>query len=93
MVRDNLRPSAQCSKAASTALAVLVQILRAFHFRDRFTFISLSQKYVRPHLEFAMQAWCSCTNQDREALKKVQKRAVGTVSGLKAAHMSRNFLE
>jgi hypothetical protein len=41
MVSDNLRPSEKCNKAASTALAVLAQILRAFHFRDRFTFINL----------------------------------------------------
>ena len=30
-VRDNLKPSQQCRKAAST---VLSQIMRAFHYRD-----------------------------------------------------------
>jgi hypothetical protein len=35
------------------------------------------------HVEFAVQAWSPWTLQDREALEKVQKRAVGMVSGLK----------
>jgi hypothetical protein len=34
---------------------MLGQIARAFHFRDRFTFISLDKQYVRPHLAFAVQ--------------------------------------
>jgi hypothetical protein len=57
--------------------------MRAFHFRDRFTFFSLYKQYVRPHLELAVQAWCPWTQQDRELLKRVQKCAVGMVSGLK----------
>jgi hypothetical protein len=40
-VCGNLKPSSQCSKAAGTAAAVLGQILRAFHYRDRPTFKSL----------------------------------------------------
>jgi ribonuclease P/MRP protein subunit RPP40 len=84
-VSNNLRPGPQCAKAAKTASAVLRQIARAFHFRDRFTFISLYKQYVRPHLEFAVQAWNSWTQQDIEVLERVQKRAVGMVSGLRGA--------
>ncbi len=32
---SNLKPEAQCSKAAGTTAAVLEQISRAFHYRDR----------------------------------------------------------
>lgn len=53
---SNLRPGAQCSKVARTASAVLGQISRAFHYRDRYTFMNLYKQYVRPHLEFAIQA-------------------------------------
>jgi hypothetical protein len=82
MVSNNLKPSAQCHKAAKTAAAVLAQISRAFHFRDRHTFVNLYKQYVRPHIEFAVQAWSPWTQQDKEALETVQKRAVSMVSGL-----------
>jgi len=52
-----LKPSAQCAKAAQTAAGVLSQISRAFHYRDRKTWIGLYKTYVRPHLEYAVQAW------------------------------------
>jgi hypothetical protein len=84
-VSSNLRPGAQCAKAARKASAVLGQISRAFHFRDRHTFLNLYKQYVRPHLEFAVQAWSPWTQQDKELLEKVQKKAVGMVSGLRGA--------
>jgi hypothetical protein len=82
-VSSSLRPSAQCNKAAGTATAVLGQISRAFHYRDRHTFVGLYKQYVRPHIEFAVQAWSPWTLQDREVLEKVQKKVVGMVSGLR----------
>jgi hypothetical protein len=56
-VSSNLKPGAQCSKAAGSAATVLGQISRAFHYRDRYTFVSLYKQHVRPHLEFGVQAW------------------------------------
>jgi hypothetical protein len=82
-VSGSLRPSAQCCKAAGTVTAVPGQISRAFHYRDRHTFVGLYKQYVRPHVQFAVQAWSPWTLQDREVPEKVQKRAVGMVSGLK----------
>jgi len=38
VIRKNLKPSAQCAKAARTAQAVLGQLARAFHYRDRHIF-------------------------------------------------------
>jgi hypothetical protein len=40
-VSNNLKPTAQCNKAAQTAMAVLGQLRRAFHFHDRHSFVSL----------------------------------------------------
>ena len=57
VLSNNLKPTAQCKKAAQTANAVLGQIIRAFHFRDRHTFQDLYKQQVRPHLEFAVDAW------------------------------------
>ena len=80
---SKLKPSAQCAKAARTAQAVLGQLARAFHFRDRYVFVQLYTTYVRPHLEFAAQAWSPWTAADKEVLEQVQKRAVRMVSGLR----------
>jgi Reverse transcriptase (RNA-dependent DNA polymerase) len=57
IISDNLKPAAQCAKAARTAQAVLGQITRAFRYRDKSVFLQLYKQYVRPHLEFAVQAW------------------------------------
>jgi len=89
---DTLKPSAQCRKAAKTAQTVLSQITRAFHYRDRHTFMRLYKLYVRPHLEFAAPGWSPWTRSDIDCLEKVQKRAVSMVSGL-AGHEYKDRLE
>ena len=81
-VQDNLRPSLHCAEAAQRANAVLGQITRAFHYRDRNTYIQLYKQYVRPHLEFAVPAWSPWTLGDIHVLEKVQMRAIKMVSGL-----------
>ena len=70
---------AMCQKANS----VLGQLTRAVTFRDKETFMSLYATYVRPHLEYAVQAWCPWTIGDKEVLEKVQRRAVGMVTNVK----------
>ncbi len=45
--------------------------------------MDLYRQYVLSHLEFAAQAWSPWLAKDTEALKKVQKKAVNMVSGLK----------
>ena len=85
-VSSNLKPSAQCARAANTARAVLGQVTRAFHYRDRHVFVRLYKQYVRPHLEFCTPAWSPWTAGDREKLENVQKKMVGMVSGLEGRH-------
>jgi hypothetical protein len=82
-VSANLKPAAQCTKAAGTATSVLNQLKRNFHYRDRFTFVRLYKQYVRPHLEFSTPAWAPWLAGDREVLEKVQEKAVKMVAGLK----------
>ena len=79
----NLKPDAQCRKAARTAQTVLSQVSRAFHFRDRHVFVKLYTTYVRPHLEFSVPVWSPQGELDKEYLEKVQRRAVGMVTGLR----------
>ena len=82
-VTKNLKPSEHCAKASITAMSVLFQLLRTFHFRDKTTFVSLYKTYVRPHLEFAAPVWNPWLAKDVELLEKVQKKFVRNISGLK----------
>ena len=84
-VQASLRPSKQCTEASNRANAVLGQLSRSFHYRDRRTFVKLYVQYVRPHLEFAAPAWSPWTQGDREMIEKVQHRAICMVSGLRSS--------
>jgi len=82
-ITASMKQTAQCKKAAHTAQTVLAQISRSFHYRDKKIFTGLYTQYVRPHLEFSSPAWSPCAATDKEILEKVQRRAVGMISGLK----------
>ena len=82
IVKNTLKPSRQCAEAARKANAVLGQITRSFKYRDRHTFLSLYQQFVRPHLEFSTPVWSPWSILDIDVLEKVQSRAVNLVSGL-----------
>ena len=83
-VQKNMKPSKHCKKAADTASAVLRQLARNFHYRDKITFRKLYIQYVRPHLEFAAPAWSPWSQEDNNKLERIQRKAVGMISGLKS---------
>ena len=81
-VHNSLKPGAHCKKISDTANAVLNQLAKNFHFRDRHIFKKLYVQYVRPHVEFASPAWSPWTEADKATIEKVQIRAVKMISGL-----------
>jgi hypothetical protein len=85
-VSSDMKPAAQCAKAAKTAATVLGQLSRAFTYRDKKIFPALYQRYVRPHLEFSSQAWNPWLQKDKEILERVQIRAVNMVNGLQGTY-------
>ena len=93
LIQENLKPSAQCAKAAKKANQVLGQMSRGLHFRDRSTWIRLYQQYCRPHLEYCIQAWSPWTKADQELLESVQERAVRMCSGLQGRTYSDRLRE
>ena len=93
VVHKTLKPSKQCQKASATAGAVLRQITRNFHYRDKITFKNLYCQYVRPHLEFSTAAWSPWTVTDIETLEKVQKKAVNMIVGLKGKTYAEKCIE
>ena len=88
LVHNSLIPSSQCARAAKKANQVLGQMSRAFHYRDA-TWVRLYKTFVRPHLEFSVQAWSPWHLKDIEVLEKVQERAVKMVKGLR----SNNYID
>jgi len=49
IVTNNLKPSQQCTKAASKARSILVWIKRQFSSLSKNEFLILYKTYVRPH--------------------------------------------
>ena len=82
IIHDSLKPSRQCAESARKANAVLGQLTRSFHYRDRHIFKRLYVQQVRPLLEFCTPAWSPWTAGDKEVIEKVQKRFTNMVSGL-----------
>ena len=76
-VHASLKPSKHCKKVAATASAVLRQLAKNFHYRDRHIFKKLYVQYVRPHVEFASPAWSPWTAADKEIIENLQKKSGG----------------
>jgi hypothetical protein len=88
-VDPTLKPSNHCKKVVEKARAILNQITKNFHYRDKHTFLRLYKQYMRPHLEFASPAWSSWPAGYIEVLEKVQEKALRMNTGPKETHMRR----
>ncbi len=91
-VTKNLKSSTQCHRAATRATAMLNQLRKNFHYRDRKTFIKLYKQNVRPHVEFASPAWSPWNAGDQKELERVQQKAIKMVTGLKERRTKRNVM-
>lgn len=83
IVQNDLKISAQCSKAVKTANRVLGMISRSFVSRSKEILIPLYKTLVRPHLEYCIQAWRPHLQKDIIQLEKVQRRVTKMVEGMK----------
>ena len=86
LINSSDTPSRQVHAAAMKGNQVLGQLLRTFTYRDRHTFVRLYQQYVRPHLEYFVQAWSPWLQQDIDLLENVQRRAMRSISGLSGSY-------
>ena len=80
---SDLRPSRQSAAAASKASSVLGLIKRNFKRLDKTNFLLLYKAYVRPHLEYCVQAWNPFLMKDIRCLESVQRRATQLVTGFR----------
>jgi len=75
ILTKDLKAGRQCREAAQKAMNVLRTINRHFTRLDKTTFLILYKSYVRPLLEFSIQAWSPSLRKDINCLEQVQRRA------------------
>ena len=73
-VNSSFTFSRQCAVAAQRANWALYQLRRSFASRDPEVLVPLYQMYVRPHLEYCVQAWSPVLVRDEGVIEKVQHR-------------------
>ncbi|KAJ8038582.1 hypothetical protein HOLleu_16045 [Holothuria leucospilota] len=73
--KKSLKPSRQCAAAAARANRVLGLIKRNFSSFSKEIVLNLYKQLVRPHLDYAAQAWSPFYEKDKLLLEQVQRRA------------------
>ncbi|MBY0580626.1 MAG: reverse transcriptase family protein [Rickettsiales bacterium] len=75
MVQSDLKWHSQVDSVTSKANGMLGTIKRSFKYLDVNIVKMLYTAFIRPHLEFAVQAWSPFLKQDIDKIEKIQKRA------------------
>ena len=84
---SSLKSSLHCDKAAVSATRVLEMLKRTFTMISKELFIFLYKTYVRPHLEYCVQLWCSYLARDINTLERVQRKTTKLVPNCLNFHM------
>ena len=74
-ISSTLHPSVQCQKCYAKAMQSLATIKRTFKYITKESFNILYKTYIRPHIEYCVQAWSPYYAKDIDLLEKVQHRA------------------
>ena len=70
---SDLKASTQCTKSAAKARRIIGMVRRNFKRLDK------NDLYIRPHLEYCIQAWSPHLMKDIQCLKRVQKSATNLI--------------
>ena len=73
-IHQSLKPSCHIAHCVKKANQMLGMIRRYFHYKDRKAMLLLYKSMVRPHLDYAVQAWCPNKRSDIKLLEGVQRR-------------------
>jgi len=80
---DDLKWEKQVRSAAGKANSMLAILNNTFTYMDKNLMKTLFCTYVRPHLEFAIQAWSPYYSTDISELEKIQRRATKLIPELR----------
>ena len=83
IVSKDMKFHKQCLEARNKASRMLGMINRNVSYKSKDVIMKLYDAYVRPHLEYCIQAWAPYHVQDIEMLEKVQRRATKLIPGLR----------
>jgi len=79
----DLKSSTQCVRSAAKARRIVGMVRRNFRRLDKEDFLLIYKTYIRPHLEYCVQAWSPHLVKDMECLERVQKIATKLVPALR----------
>ena len=82
-ITSNLKPSAHCLKSTAKTKTIIGLVCHDSKTLDRADFLLIYKTYIRPHLEYCVQAWSPHLTKDIQCLERVQKAATNLVSELK----------
>jgi len=82
-VNTGLKPSTQCTKSVNSAMSIIRNVTRNFPSIDREDFAILYKTYIRPYVEYCLQARSPYLTKDIETLEKIQRRATKCIIGMK----------
>ena len=80
LMSNNLSFSKHIAQCAAKANNILGMIKKTFSYLDKESFLVLYKSFIRPHLEYCVQAWSPFLEKDKDVLEKVQKRALKLLS-------------
>ena len=83
LVTDKLSFYKHICSAAAKANRILGLIKKTFTYITKESFLILYKTYVRPHLEYCVQAWSPHFQKEKDVLEKVQRRATKMVPELR----------
>ena len=83
IVDRNLKSGRQVLEARNKANRMLGFIARNVSYKSKEVIKKLYISYVRPHLEYCVQAWSPHYRQDLDMLEGVQRRATRLIQGFK----------
>ncbi|VDP68275.1 unnamed protein product [Schistosoma curassoni] len=82
ILSNDLKTTSHSKAAAAKGYRLLWSIRRSFQYLDDEMFVLLYPIYVRPHLEYGIQAASLCFKYEADMLERVQQRATKMVQGL-----------
>ena len=82
-ITTDLKSFSQCIKSMATARMVIGMVRRNFRHLDIDDFRLIYKTYIRPLLEFCIQAWFPYFVKDIEILERVQEGATNLVPQLR----------